>query len=128
MKILKIAIFIYLLAVTAINSSWAVDLERIGTFSEWESAETILMHTPGEELLLGVSYPEPALFDDTFDMDQAAVEHRGYISALREKGITVYTVTEALLNSEKTALVDFARKSVKRLSSVLCGKAHRVTA
>lgn len=91
----------------------ALDTDSVGAKSEWDTADIVLMHTPGEELLLGVAYPEPALFDETFDMDQAALEHRGYINNLRESGISVYTVTDTLLKSDKNDLVDFAKKSVK---------------
>ena len=117
--------FVFFISMGNINPSWAVESEGTGAYAEWESAETILMHTPGEELFMGVAYPEPALFDETFDMDQAAVEHKGYIDALKEHGITVYTVTEALLKSDKKDLVDFARKSVKLNASRL-KKADRI--
>ena len=82
-----------------------------GAFSEWENAKTILMHTPGEEIFLGVAYPEPALYDVTFDMDKAASEHRAYIESLKEQGISVLTVTDVLSNSNRQDLIDLARKS-----------------
>lgn len=64
--------------------------------AEWDHAKTILMHTPGEELFDGVIHPYAGLFEYYFDVDQAAEEHRGYISALEKNGIKVYTVKELL--------------------------------
>ena len=65
--------------------------------SEWDVATAILMHTPGQELFDGVIHPSAGLFEDYFDVDKAAAEHRGYIQALEKNGVKVYTV-EQLLN------------------------------
>ena len=65
--------------------------------TEWDNAKAILMHTPGEELFDGVIHPYAGLFEYYFDVDKAAEEHRGYIRALENNGITVYTV-RVLLN------------------------------
>ncbi len=65
--------------------------------AEWDEATAILMHTPGQELFDGVIHPSAGLFEDYFDVDKAAAEHRGYIQALEKNGIKVYTV-EQLLN------------------------------
>lgn len=64
--------------------------------SEWDYAKAILMHTPGEELFDGVIHPYAGLFEYYFDVDKAAEEHRGYISALENNGVEVYTVKELL--------------------------------
>ena len=64
--------------------------------SEWDYAKAILMHTPGEELFDGVIHPYAGLFEYYFDVDTAAEEHRGYIQALENNGIRVYTVRELL--------------------------------
>lgn len=112
MNSLKSITALLIITTCTIGPSQAETINAIGAYSEWENAETILMHTPGEELFLGVTYPEPALFDDTFDMDQAAVEHRNYIAKLKAQGIDVHTVIEVLLSSEKTALVELARKAI----------------
>ena len=50
--------------------------------SEWDCAKEILMHTPGEELFDGVIHPYAGLFEYYFDVDKAALEHKGYIKAL----------------------------------------------
>ena len=64
--------------------------------SEWDYAKAILMHTPGEELFDGVIHPYAGLFEYYFDVDKAAEEHRGYIDALEQNGVRVYTVKELL--------------------------------
>ena len=50
--------------------------------AEWTQAGDILMHTPGQELFNGVIHPSAGLFEDYFDVDKAAAEHRGYIDML----------------------------------------------
>ena len=64
--------------------------------SEWDYAKVILMHTPGDELFDGVIHPYAGLFEYYFDVDAAAQEHMGYIEALENNGIQVYTVKELL--------------------------------
>ena len=64
--------------------------------AEWSKAGDILMHTPGPELFNGVIHPAAGLFEDYFDVDKAAEEHRGYISMLEQNGIRVHTVMDIL--------------------------------
>lgn len=64
--------------------------------AEWTQAGDILMHTPGQELFNGVIHPSAGLFEDYFDVDKAAAEHRGYIDMLQANGIKVHTVKEIL--------------------------------
>ena len=64
--------------------------------AEWSRAGSILMHTPGSELFYGVIHPSAGLFEDYFDVDKAAGEHRGYIGMLQQNGIRVHTVTDIL--------------------------------
>ena len=64
--------------------------------AEWTKAGDILMHTPGQELFNGVIHPSAGLFEDYFDVDKAAEEHRGYIEMLSKNGIRVHTVTGIL--------------------------------
>ena len=45
--------------------------------AEWTKAGDILMHTPGLELFNGVIHPKAGLFEDYFDVDKAANEHKG---------------------------------------------------
>lgn len=65
--------------------------------AEWSVAGDILMHTPGQELFNGVIHPLAGLFENYFDVDKAAEEHRGYISMLEKNGIRVHTV-KGILN------------------------------
>ena len=67
-------------------------VEMVYPQAEWSKAGNILMHTPGQELFNGVIHPLAGLFEDYFDVDKAAEEHRGYISMLENNGIRVHTV------------------------------------
>lgn len=64
--------------------------------AEWFKAGDILMHTPGQELFNGIIHPSAGLFEDYFDVEKAAEEHRGYISMLQKNGIRVHTVKSIL--------------------------------
>ena len=86
---------IIIIALTASFNSFAQENSTY-PHSEWDYAKAILMHTPGEELFDGVIHPYAGLFEYYFDVDAAAAEHKGYIKALEENGIKVYTVKELL--------------------------------
>lgn len=64
--------------------------------AEWDKAGEILMHTPWEELFDGVAHPAAGLFEDYFDVDEAAREHRNYAKMLEKNGIRVHFVTDVL--------------------------------
>ena len=64
--------------------------------AEWSKAGVILMHTPGLELFNGVIHPAAGLFEDYFDVEKAASEHRHYIEMLQQQGIRVHRVTDLL--------------------------------
>lgn len=81
--------------------------------TEWDNAKAILMHTPGEELFDGVIHPYAGLFEYYFDVDKAAEEHRGYIKALEDNGITVYTVRELLNQVPIERLRQLAMENLK---------------
>jgi len=55
-----------------------------GSGAEWDTAEVILVHTPGEELFVGQIHPEAALFEDSFSIKGAAEEHEEYVNKLRD--------------------------------------------
>ena len=80
--------------------------------SEWDYAKAILMHTPGEELFDGVIHPYAGLFEYYFDVDAAADEHKGYIQALENNGIKVYTVSELLNQVPLEILRVYAAKAL----------------
>ena len=76
---------------------WAQDTVQMDyPQAEWNVAGDILMHTPGQELFCGVIHPSAGLFEDYFDVDKAAEEHRGYIAMLEKNNIRVHTVTDIL--------------------------------
>ena len=68
--------------------------------AEWCKAGNILMHTPGLELFNGVIHPSAGLFENYFDVDKAAYEHKTYIEMLKDNGIRVYTVMDILNNAD----------------------------
>ncbi len=114
-KMLNGLILGFLTAFLTIDSAWAGEM-GVGAAAEWDKAQSILMHTPGEEVLMGVIDYEAALFEDTFSMKEAAEEHQAYIEKLKQVVPTVRTVEEVLLygvdaaqkNKEYLDLVDLA--------------------
>ncbi|MBR5133705.1 MAG: hypothetical protein IKV29_06340 [Alistipes sp.] len=89
---------LFLLLSLVLSTTLAAIAQQTTTYpnSEWDYARAILMHTPGEELFDGVIHPYAGLFEYYFDVDKAAEEHQGYIAALENNGIKVYTVKELL--------------------------------
>lgn len=86
-----------LLGLCVALSLWAQDdCEMTFPQAEWTEAGEILMHTPGQELFDGIIHPSAGLFEDYFDVDSAAAEHRGYIRMLEANGISVHTVAGIL--------------------------------
>ena len=51
--------FMFLLAVTlvTVQAGQVAAHEKIGSEAEWYPAKTISMHTPGDEIFLGVVHP-----------------------------------------------------------------------
>lgn len=93
----------------------AMSIGTVAMAQEWTSpcaeftqAHVILMHTPGQELYDGVIHPAAGLYDDYFDTDAAADEHRGYINKLRNNGIEVHTVEEVLMSMDRQQLCQLA--------------------
>ena len=87
--------------------------------AEWDYAQAILMHTPGEELFDGVIHPYAGLFEYYFDVDKAAEEHRGYIETLKRNGIEVYTIRELLGQVSMDRLRVYAMNSITYDTSAL---------
>ena len=86
-----------LLGLCVALSLWAqIGCEMTFPQAEWTEAGEILMHTPGQELFDGIIHPSAGLFEDYFDVDSAAAEHRGYIRMLEANGISVHTVAGIL--------------------------------
>ena len=87
---------VILVACNSINCVFAQKNKVDYPQAEWSKAAVILMHTPGQELFNGVIHPSAGLFEDYFDVDKAAAEHRNYINMLQKNGIKVYTVRQIL--------------------------------
>ena len=87
--------------------------EMVYPQAEWSKAGDILMHTPEQELFNGVIHPSAGLFEDYFDVDQAAEEHRGYMSMLEANGIRVHTVIGILNEVDIDRLRVLADKVLK---------------
>lgn len=81
--------------------------------AEYETANLILMYTPGEELFDGTIHPNAALFENYFNLDEAAKEHENYITMLRNNDIEVKTVRDILLQAPHETLVQLAEKYLK---------------
>jgi len=78
--------------------------------AEWMQAGAILMHTPGTELFYGVIHPKAGLFEEYFDVDKAAEEHKYYMQVLRENGAEVFTVQDLLTKMPREELQKLAGK------------------
>ncbi len=78
-------------------SGAAFEKTKLGSAAEWLPAKMILMHTPGEEIFLGVVHPAAALYEKPFSLKLAAAQHRRYIERLESEGAAVHTVVETLL-------------------------------
>ena len=84
--------------------------EMVYPQAEWSKAGDILMYTPGQELFNGVIHPLAGLFEDYFDVDKAAEEHKGYISMLEKNSIHVHTVLGILNEVDIDSLRMLAQK------------------
>ena len=94
------------------NQAESISQEASYPVAEWDKATAILMHTPGQELFDGVIHPSAGLFENYFDVDKAADEHRGYISALEKNGIKVFTVEQILNETTIEKLREYAKNSL----------------
>ena len=94
------------------NQAESISQEASYPVAEWDKATAILMHTPGQELFDGVIHPSAGLFENYFDVDKAADEHRGYISALEKNGIKVFTVEQILNETPIEKLREYAKNSL----------------
>lgn len=85
---------------------------RLYPGAEYQKAEVILMHTPGEELFQAVAHPAAGLFEDYFDVSKAAKEHEYYIGRLEHTGCKVYTINQILNEMSKDSLAILAYQSL----------------
>lgn len=68
-----------------------------GSRAEWLPAQTVLVHTPGEEVLLGLTHPRAALFERPFSLEGAQQEHSNFICLMADNGLTVFRLIDVLL-------------------------------
>lgn len=84
--------------------------------AEWDRAELILSHQPGDEVFLGLVHPRIALFESTFSLEDAAAEHDAYRKMLHQHGAEVRTVAGVLLDRANEPGVTRARLIALALS------------
>lgn len=72
-------------------------LRVVGNHAEWHRPRDVLVHTPGDEVFLGVVHPAAALFSRPFSIRGAQIEHERLIRALEAEGARVHTLMGALL-------------------------------
>jgi arginine deiminase len=87
---------------------------------ENDAARIVLMHEPGSEILYGLLHPAAALFQDSFDGEQAVIEHRRFRDLLESMGVKTYLVEELLLsnstNGERVLISGEDLESLRRLA------------
>lgn len=76
-------------------------IENLGEITypqaEYDRARVVLMHEPGEEMMLGTFHPDAALFKCYLDVDSARAEHKNYQQIMKNQGVEVMTLKEMLL-------------------------------
>ena len=109
MKRMKFSIFA-MLAMLSMEVQAQETAEMVYPQAEWSKAGNILMYTPGQELFNGVIHPSAGLFENYFDVDKAAEEHRGYMRMLEANGIHVHKVFDILKEVGLDSLRQLAQK------------------
>ncbi len=69
----------------------------IGNGAEWRQPRTVVVHTPGTEVLFGLAHPAAALFERPFSLAGAKREHESFICQMADNGIRVIRLTDILL-------------------------------
>jgi arginine deiminase len=90
-------VFVALFLATFSSQGFCAQGATVGQGAEWELPKKILMHTPGDEVLMGVLHPDAALYEKAFDLKIADAEHIKYIELLRKQGAEVHRVVDVLL-------------------------------
>lgn len=70
----------------------------VGAVAEWDQARDVVVHTPDEEIFLGLIHPDAALFEQTFSLGGAQREHEAFICLLKQSGARVLRLTDILLS------------------------------
>ena len=72
---------------------------NVGIKAEYDTAKTIVMHNPGDELYFGCLQNSAALFEnEPFDRFEAMREHQEYVDTLRGLGIDILLLKDVLLD------------------------------
>jgi len=90
-------IFFVIFLITLFSANIYAQTAKVGQKAEWEHPKKVLMHTPGDEIFMGVLHPEAALYEKPFSLKIADVEHLKYIERLRKHGAKVFRVVDVLL-------------------------------
>lgn len=69
----------------------------VGSAAEWQQAETVVVHTPGDEIFFGLAHPAAALYERPFSLEGARREHQSFICLMKERGVQVLRLTDILL-------------------------------
>lgn len=69
----------------------------VGSAAEWQQAETVVVHTPGDEILNGLAHPAASLYERPFSLEGARREHNAFICLMKERGVRVLRLTDILL-------------------------------
>lgn len=88
---------------------------EIGARAEWGGLRHVLVHPPGSaETLIALLHPEANLYEDIFSIIDARREHENFQNELREDGVKVSLLEDALkqnqnLRNEAIEFVDYRR-------------------
>ena len=81
---------------------------QVGSAAEWKAPRDIIVHTPSEEVFVGVVHPAAALFERPFSLEGAQREHLNFICLMKKSGARVFRLEDILLagtvNSKGEAL------------------------
>jgi arginine deiminase len=70
---------------------------QAGSAAEWLQAKTVVVHTPGDEILNGLAHPAASLYERPFSLEGARREHQAFICLMKERGVQVLRLTDILL-------------------------------
>lgn len=91
-----VALFPLFAAAFALGAA-AAPAGQVGQRAEWDAPRLVLMHSPGDEVFMGILHPAAALFEKPLNLTVAEQQHLRYIERLRGQGAEVYRVVDLLL-------------------------------
>jgi arginine deiminase len=81
--------------------------------AEWEKLRSVALHRPSFETFFGIMTPKAELYERPFDREKALKEHDAFSSALKDSGVRVYMLHEAIKsNSSKSSV----RRNLEKLA------------